>query len=559
MRKILVKKIAQKHIELRYPQPLRLQPDYGERNAADFLGENVVQVNTGISPLRGGPGNVKDEVIADDFEADFLSDDIDAEELEGFEIVDDMGLGRMSEFMKGSRFHSGPEGKKEFEQWKKDNPEAAETFDEQTEINKDVVKNRAKAMNSDDFQELDSEQKELEEKLEEIQEDKEDIVEDAGKTAHYEIIDDIGLSRTASTALLRKVQKLLIRTPLFAELESDYEGTDILIQWDISNVYEEDEADDYDDDDDMILDDDLRDLLSKVFKFVKQKHTGYVEMGTSDIDEGVYRIIIHDEIDYRMASSTRSELEILEDIEYIYNMLSPERLYQDGERSRSQARKVERELYKGLKDLFKELGREVDEYEVDEEIRALNRRTATDHGDSGSYMSRQNLREMGDMADFIVDDIGNEGLDDWVEDKISQAYSKLNDVARYRGYRDDHPHGEDEGHSFKLADDEIIDDMGIMAEFDKESKVKSHKHHSKKDVKDSYEEQKKNFGDDWAKYEGAMGPKGLDPARIQKNQGGGGMSALDRLGPAKKPSSGGGLDALSRLANAYDIIDDLEW
>ena len=171
MLKRLAQKVAQKHMELRYPQqPLRLQPDYGERNAADFLGENVVQVNTGISPLRGGPGNVKDEVIADDFEADFLSDDIDAEELEGFEIVDDMGLNRVSEFMKGSRFHSGPQGKKEFEQWKKDNPEAAETFDEQTEINKDVVKNRAKAMSSDDFQELDSEQKELEEKLEEIQE-----------------------------------------------------------------------------------------------------------------------------------------------------------------------------------------------------------------------------------------------------------------------------------------------------------------------------------------------------------------------------------------------------
>jgi len=178
-------------------------------------------------------------------------------------------------------------------------------------------------------------------------------------------------------------------------------------------------------------------------------------------------------------------------------------------------------------------------------------RMAEDH-DRGSYMSRQNLREMSDMADFIVDDIGMEGLDDWVEDKISQSYSAMNDVARYRGYRDDHPHGEE---SFKFADDlddEIIDDMGIMADFDKESRVKSHKHHSPKDVKDSYEKQKKNFGSEWAKYEGAMGPKGLDPARIKKNQGGSGTS--------KKKPSGGGLDALSRLANDYDmIIDDLEW
>jgi hypothetical protein len=479
----LAKKIAEKHMELRFPQqPLRLQPDYGERNAADFLGENVVQVNTGIGPLKGGPGNVKDEVIADDFEADFLADDflgddfeadeIEADEIEGFEIVDDIGLDRMSDFWKESRFHEGPEGKKEFEQWKKDNPEAAETFDEQTEINKDVVKNRAKAMKSDDFQELDSEQKELEEKLEEIQDEKEEIVEDAGKKAHYEIVDDMGLERMAK-----------------------------------------------------------------------------------------------------------------------------------------------------------------------------------DHEESGSYMSRQNLREISDMADFIVDDIGMDDLDDWVEDKISHAHSAMNDVARYRGYRDDHPHGEEsfkfagrkmtpfeivtnwfaqaeeesegeieymmgvdgddemsgdveilsghdisslirdlerdlrwsniefsksgrktiswslptqsggfEGEHFRFANDDIIDDMGITADFDKESRVKSHKHNSAKDVKDSYENQKKNFGKEWAKYEGAMTPKGINPARVQKNTGGsGGSSALDSLGPAKKPSSGGGLDALSRLAHHDDIIDDLEW
>lgn len=168
-----------------------------------------------------------------------------------------------------------------------------------------------------------------------------------------------------------------------------------------------------------------------------------------------------------------------------------------------------------------------------------------DHEESGSYMSRQNLREISDMADFIVNDIGVEGLEDWVEDKISQSYAALNDVARYRGYRDTLPHGKDD-EFIRLADEEIIDDMGIMADFDKESRVKSHKHHSPKDVKDSYEEQKKNFGKEWEKYEGAMGPNGLDPARIKKNEGGGSKS---------KPS---GMTALDRLAH-YDIIDDLEW
>ncbi len=86
-------------------------------------------------------------------------------------------------------------------------------------------------------------------------------------------------------------------------------------------------------------------------------------------------------------------------------------------------------------------------------------RSAKDHEESGSYMSRQNLREMSDMADFIVDDIGMDDLDDWVEDKISHAHSMLNDVARYRGYRDDYPHGEDSDSGFKFADDEIIDDL----------------------------------------------------------------------------------------------------
>ena len=305
----LAKKVARLYMTENYPQPLRLQPDYGERNAADFLGDRNVARNTGYGDkLKSGPGNAFDEVVADDLEAEFLSDnttqvntgydgeleadflaeleasdflgeefdagldaDFEADELEGFEIVDDIGLDRMSDFWKESRFSKGEKGKEEFEDWinEEGREDLKEEWESNTEKYKDVVKDRAKAMSSDDYQELDDEEQELEEKLEDIKDEKEDLVDDASKKAHYEIIDDIGLNRMAK-----------------------------------------------------------------------------------------------------------------------------------------------------------------------------------DHEESGSYMSRQNLREIGDMADFIVDDIGMDDLDDWVEDKISHAHSAMNDVARYRGYRDDYPHGED---NFKFA------------------------------------------------------------------------------------------------------------
>ena len=153
MFKRLAKKIAQKHMELRYPQqPLRLQPDYGERNASDFLGENVIQVNMGIDPLKGGPGNVEDEVLADDFEA---------EELEGFEIVDDMGLDRMA---------------------------------------------------------------------------------------------------SSYSSLIRAVESKLRGTPLSVELDSDYDGTDLLIQWDRWDVWEEEE---YEDIDDINMDDETEGMIER--------------------------------------------------------------------------------------------------------------------------------------------------------------------------------------------------------------------------------------------------------------------------------------------------------
>lgn len=75
-----------------------------------------------------------------------------------------------------------------------------------------------------------------------------------------------------------------------------------------------------------------------------------------------------------------------------------------------------------------------------------------------------------------------------------------------------------------LADDLFAEDHEAEdwmaekeADFDKYSRVKSHKHHSPKEVKDSYEAQKKNFGDEWAKYEGAMTEDGIEESVVQEN------------------------------------------
>jgi len=60
----------------------------------------------------------------------------------------------------------------------------------------------------------------------------------------------------------------------------------------------------------------------------------------------------------------RPEKEIMADILNVYCGLSPENLHCDGEISVAQARVKERKLLAELKDLFKELGREVDEAEA---------------------------------------------------------------------------------------------------------------------------------------------------------------------------------------------------
>jgi hypothetical protein len=139
----------------------------------------------------------------------------------------------------------------------------------------------------------------------------------------FEIVDDIGLERTASSALVRKVQNEIYKNTeaeIHARLDAEYDGTDITIEWNPTNVFDIEDFEGYEDEEieeetqGMIEREDLSDLLSDIFKFVKQKHNGYVERGTSDINEGVYRIRIHDEIDYRRAS-TDHDREMLTNIE----------------------------------------------------------------------------------------------------------------------------------------------------------------------------------------------------------------------------------------------------
>jgi len=157
-------------------QPLRMRRDYGSKEGADFLADSTVQVNTGYEGLGfSGPGNLSPFI-------DYLDPDTFFGVVED-EIIDDIGLEDEMEGYRFARFHEGPEGRKEFLQWKKENPDAAEEFDRQTEINKDVIKDRAKAMRSEDYQENEEDIQELEDRIERLEDEQEDIVEKAVKKA----------------------------------------------------------------------------------------------------------------------------------------------------------------------------------------------------------------------------------------------------------------------------------------------------------------------------------------------------------------------------------------
>jgi len=175
----LASKVASKKIAL--TQPLQMRRDYGSREAVDFLADSTVQVNSGYDQGLDlvGPGNAQDYV-------DYLDLDDDYEGEGSYEggqgYVDDLGIFSMM-IPRYARFHSGPKGQEEFKKWKEEHPEAAEEFDRQTEINKDVVKNRAKAMQSEDYEENEDELEELEAKVKALEEEQEEILDKASKKA----------------------------------------------------------------------------------------------------------------------------------------------------------------------------------------------------------------------------------------------------------------------------------------------------------------------------------------------------------------------------------------
>tara|TARA_B100000424_G_scaffold268868_1_gene264580 strand:- start:224 stop:1417 length:1194 start_codon:yes stop_codon:yes gene_type:complete len=248
---------------------------------------------------------IVDDLQEDLSEVDEIVDDlVDEEEFSGRFVED---FDSEMDMHKSARFSKGEKGREEFEKWKEDNPEAGEEFDKQTEINKDVVKNRAKAMSSDDFQELDEEQqetedkiKELEERVDDLQDEKDDVVDSVSKKARYNLIDDIGLNRTASSSILKKVEREIERltdTPFDVELDSDYEVSSIVLQWDRSLVYDKDDEDqigsyEYIDYQDLLF------VINKIYKLVERLHDGFVEEGVGDISEGIYRIRMHDKGNY---------------------------------------------------------------------------------------------------------------------------------------------------------------------------------------------------------------------------------------------------------------------
>ena len=80
-----------------------------------------------------------------------------------------------------------------------------------------------------------------------------------------------------------------------------------------------------------------------------------------------HSLVWHDSPSFSKTATVRTgraEKEILNDIGSVYGALSPENLHCDGEISHSAAMAKARHLNGRLKALFKELGREVSEYEA---------------------------------------------------------------------------------------------------------------------------------------------------------------------------------------------------
>lgn len=114
-----------------------------DQNDDGLISENEFYSRTASNDL-----DEVDEII-DDLQEDLdefeeIVDDLQGDENFSSRFVEDFDS--EVSVSKSARFNSGPEGRKQWEEWKKDNPEAAEEFDAQTEANKDVVKDRAKAL-----------------------------------------------------------------------------------------------------------------------------------------------------------------------------------------------------------------------------------------------------------------------------------------------------------------------------------------------------------------------------------------------------------------------------
>ena len=80
------------------------------------------------------------------------------------------------------------------------------------------------------------------------------------------------------------------------ELEFDYTGGTITLQWGKWDVFDEDDFDGYEEEDKeeetqgKIEREELYSLLIRVRKCVEETWKGIVEEGSSDLDEGTYRI-----------------------------------------------------------------------------------------------------------------------------------------------------------------------------------------------------------------------------------------------------------------------------
>ena len=110
----------------------------------------------------------------------------------------------------------------------------------------------------------------------------------------------------------------------------------------------------------------------------------------------------------------------------------------------------------------------------------------------GSYMSRQNLAHMLDQILSICEIMGQDELDDWVEDKIAHAHAALSDVARYI------EHGDHEPTTLKMAEE---DDERM-----------AYRKWTKKEWEDHLEKHP-----EMAYYEGAYSKGNFNPARANRN------------------------------------------